>query len=362
MKGLYITLINILQPGNLGITKVKGQINAFEKLGYSMDWVYEKNLDIYINDIKIGSRKNNYIGVNKFFDIVGCNIEEKYDFVYIRYMVANVGLLKLVRKLKKIGIRIIVEIPTYPYLTEINKNIRGRIICSIDKYITNNLHKYVDNISVTNDIEKLFNIETIKINNAVDVENVKPVANRNKKDTINMIAIANIERWHGYDRLIEGISEYYKNKTYKKNVKLYIVGNGNKEIKDDLINRVKKYKLENYIIFTGVKNGDELDKLYEKIDIGISSLSLNRAGGGHDPVKAKEYIAKGIPVVMGYEDRLIPSTNEFIYKVEDDDSKININSIIEWYINLKNTNEEIRIFAEENLCWTKQIAKIVYKL
>ncbi len=36
MRGLYITLINLLQPGNLGATKVKGQINAFNKLGLSL--------------------------------------------------------------------------------------------------------------------------------------------------------------------------------------------------------------------------------------------------------------------------------------------------------------------------------------
>ena len=50
MRGLYITLINLLQPGNLGATKVKGQINAFNKLGCELDWIYEKNNEIFFGE------------------------------------------------------------------------------------------------------------------------------------------------------------------------------------------------------------------------------------------------------------------------------------------------------------------------
>ena len=48
--------------------------------------------------------------------------------------------------------------------------------------------------------------------------------------------------------------------------------------------------------------------------IGVSSLALFRAGGGHDPIKSKEFVAKGMPVIIGYKDKALSSNLEFIYE------------------------------------------------
>ena len=109
----------------------------------------------------------------------------------------------------------------------------------------------------------------------------------------------------------------------------------------------------------GAKFGDELDEIYDNSDIGISSLALFRAGGGHDPIKSKEYISKGIPVVIGYDDRALSEELDFVYKVSGDEIAIDIEEIVNKYVNMKTTSYEIMQYAVENLTWESQIKKVV---
>ena len=368
MNGLYVSLSDMNSDISKGAKrKIKGQIKSLKKFSDEVDWVYNEGISTtYCNGKKLFETETgnsqtvkSNIDFKKLYKYIDLG---KYDYIYIRYIIANLGMLYFLKKARSKGIKVIIEIPTYPYLEELDNSLKMRIYKFIDNSVTKRLHKWVYRIACTNKDEKIFNIDTIQIDNGVDLDNVSVVNRKNRKEDnyVNFIGVASIDRWHGYDRFIEAINVYNNNN--KANVKFYIVGGGNPKVIQSLKLLVKKYNLEEDVIFTGAKDGEELDHLYDNMDIGVSSLALFRAGSGHNPIKTKEYIAKGLPVVTGYEDSLVPSNLEFICKVEDDESIFNLKGILKWYKNKEFNEEIIRKYAMENVSWDVQMKKVIKEI
>lgn len=368
MKCLYIIGVDTKKyPEYKGIRKkIEGQIEAFKELGINMDWVDLYDDYIYLNskntNIKLKS-KNDYIKYNEFYiNLYKKNIIdiEKYDFIYIRFSMANIGCYKLVKEISKRNVKVIIEIPTYPYYDELRKNLKDNIRICIDKFIWKRYKKFIFRISVTNDLAQIYGVKTIQIFNGVNLNDINVSTSIYNNKTLNIIGVANISRWHGYDRILTGLSEYYKDGEKEVEIRFIIVGEG--EEKQNLINLTKLLKMEKYVDFAGAKFEDELDELYNKANIGVSSLGLHRAGGGHDPIKSKEYIAKGIPVIISQKDRAISEKLDFVFKVNNDDSAVNFNEILNKYMDLKSSKKEIRDYAEVNLSWKSQMKKIIESL
>lgn len=359
MRGLYIAPVDKENKIYGGVyKKILFQIEAFRNLGINMDFIGIEGdkINFIDNDIKF---KYDYLRHQMFFKYIidyKDEIEDKYDFVYIRFSFCNFYMFKLASMLKKKGITIFVEIPTYPYEDEIENTVKNRIMKTIDRLLWKTQNKYISYLVLTTDKKELFNINAISIFNGISSKNVRYKRFETDKRNINLVGVANVSSWHGYDRVINGIAEYNKNSPLIE-VNFYIVGDG-EEI-PNLIQLIKKLQIEKYVHILGAKFGDELDEIYDNSDIGISSLALFRAGGGHDPIKSKEYISKGIPVVIGYDDRALSEELDFVYKVSGDEIAIDIEEIVNKYVNMKTTSYEIMQYAVENLTWESQIKKVV---
>ena len=120
-------------------------------------------------------------------------------------------------------------------------------------------------------------------------------------------------------------------------------------------NLVAKYRLEDFVVFNGWHNGDDLDRIYEQADIAISSLGSYKKGiKCASPIKAGEYCARGLPIVCGYDDIRFRDKPFFVMNVPNDDSAIDIGAVIDFYNNVKsidNYKELIRKYAENNIAW-----------
>lgn len=365
MNGLFISLYDITADHVTGIRKkIEAQVKYFNKNCNNVDWIYRKsNGDVVCNEeiLYRGSLASQELIYNTLdYNKLKKNIDiTKYDFIYIRYLIGNVGLLNFVKYANKKNVKVLIEIPTFPYLDELNKGIQGKIKKILDNYVTKRLKKYVYRIVCTNKDKRIFDIPTIQIDNGVDLEKIRCISKSNKKNEefINVIAVASICNWHGYDRFIKSMKEYKEFSQLK--LKFYLVGDGRKEDIEYLKKLVSENGLEDFVIFTGAMDGKELDELYENMDFAVSSLALFRAGGGHNPIKTKEYVAKGLPVVTGYEDSLVSSELEFIYKVEENESIFSLEDIILWYKKGNFSSDDIREFAEANVSWDAQIKKII---
>ena len=82
-----------------------------------------------------------------------------------------------------------------------------------------------------------------------------------------------------------------------------------------------------------MQGGDDLDKIYNKVDIGICSLGCYKKGiYWSSELKSREYLSKGIPIVAGINiDILKVISKEFYLQFPNDDSEINLEEIIDFY-------------------------------
>lgn len=384
-KLLYIADIDKLKE--IGVyKKIISQCNEFNKF-YEIMLLYRENDSLCIENITYKELKridnffctenevnNKFIKANKYINIYRFNIyifnfikENKLNTLYIRkYNFFSKGLSYIKYAKKILNCNVICEIPTYPYKKEfLNK--RKYLSYIMNRYFDYKIEKVADKITVVlgQDIELNSN-NFMPILNGIDISNIKIKCKAVYQNSINLMGVAHVALWHGYDRVIEGLKIYYDNKNIEKvPIYFHIVGDGSELV--NLKNLVDKYKLNDYVIFHGNKIGQDLDELFNKCDLGVGSLGMHRAGlTCGSTLKAREYCARGIPFIIGYEDNGFNKHFKYICKINPDESPIDINSIIDFYSFVKNDNcaENMREYARRNLTWeavTKPVINVINK-
>ena len=145
----------------------------------------------------------------EFGSIVDYAVKQKIDFVYIRSNHnANPFTIYMVKRMKKTGMKVVMEIPTYPYDQEyFNKSMRRQLIQ--DKLFRNQFAKHLDAIVTFAEEDFIFGQKTIKISNGIDFNSVRLKKKSNHPaNELHMIGVAEIHHWHGFDRVIQGLANY----------------------------------------------------------------------------------------------------------------------------------------------------------
>lgn len=296
-------------------------------------------------------------------------IRNEIKFVYMRsYHNANPFTIKLFRKLKKNGVKSVMEIPTYPYDMEYEGfPLMTRMELKIDQLFRHKFASLLDAIVTFSDYKEIFGQRTIKISNGIDFSKIPVKKKKNDtSQTINLVGVAEVHYWHGYDRAISGLGEYYR-KPHDKEVYLHIVGGiGPSEMYNSakapgFAELIEKYDIDKYVIFHGQRSGKELDEIFEESDIAIGSLARHRSGITHiRTLKNREYAARGIPFVYSEIDDDFEEKS-YIQKAPGDESPLNIEQLISFYENLPMSPEEIRNSIKD-LSWEKQMQKVIDKI
>jgi glycosyltransferase involved in cell wall biosynthesis len=366
MKILYVTFLKEEKKEDVGVlNKVKKQSKSFEKFGFETTLAYCENNFFIIDKEKIRYNYNNIfekmkgkITLNKKIRIF--LLKQDFDILYIRKPNINKGLLSFFEKVKEKNKIIVLEIPTYPYDDEI-ENFFIKQFFKIEKWYRNNLYKYIDLITYYGDYYKtIFNCKCLLLQNGIDLDTINlktKFTNKNKK--INLIGVANLSKWHGYDIMIKSINEYNKTKN-KTKIIFNIVGDGKE--KQKLFELVKLLNLQKNIVFYGVKKGQELDELFNEMDLAVSSLGLFRINLDKiTPLKPAEYCARGIPFILGNTDSRFNSKDKFIYRVENNEKLIDLEKVVRWLENLKFNPCEIRK-RSISFTWDVQVKLVINKI
>lgn len=339
-KILFITFWNFTNENSSGICKkIKEQKAAMESFGYEVYLTYYKDFVPYVKidkkDICLGKQTQTGIKVYMAKCIRKWLLETKNEFCacYIRYGWADGQFYRLAKVLREKNIKTLLEIPTYPYDGELVNGFKDKIVLSLDRKYRKKLHDYIDRIVTYSDDDEIFGIKTIKTTNGIDYNSVPLSKGICADDTIDLIAVAGLASWHGYDRLICSMGEYYAQGGGEK-ICFHIVGDGSETEKyKELIN---KYKLEKSVILYGFKSGKELDEIYDKCDIGVDSLGLYRKNVEKvSSLKAKEYGARGLPVVTTSPIDVYDSDFKYQLILPNDDSVFDMQLIIDFYKNIK---------------------------
>ena len=259
-----------------------------------------------------------------------------YDiqFVYVRHMVPSIKLILLLKWMRKKGLFIFYEIPTYPYYAEQFRmsphKYRTIVRLIIDTIFWPFIYRYISKLVIirSNSKEKKYK-KMIEITNGADVSTIIPKSYaESKRKTISMVAVGTIHPYHGYDRILRGLAEY-NSKENGIPVEFHIVG------KSKTIECLKKLsvrlQLDN-VFFHGIKSTNELNDMYSNYDIGIGSVALFRRNADIDTtIKIIEYYCRGIAVLTSGISPMDKYDKEMTIHVPNDNSPIDIAKVVEAY-------------------------------
>jgi hypothetical protein len=228
----------------------------------------------------------------------------KPDHVYLRFCFFYPSLKKLLR--------------LFPTTVEINTDDLSEFKISLSKvnYI---YHKFTRNILlqnvkkmvfVTNEIGTLFDKykkEKIVIGNGIELENYYQLPVTNNK-TPNLIFIGSPGLpWHGVDKIIKLANHF-------KDWKFHIVGYTSKDINLNIPSNVTCY---------GYLNKNDYENLMLISDIAIGSLALHRNDMDEAcTLKVREYLAYGIPTIIGYQDTDFMEGHPYILQISNKEDSI----------------------------------------
>ena len=271
------------------------------------------------------------------------------DFLYIRQVYHDASFVRYLHAVRKqnSGIKIIYELPTYPYLTEQKTSAANAAFRKKEIRWSPRAAKYMDQVVTFYGQDEIWGVPCIKLINGFDFSQVELPERPAPKD-VQIISVAATAFWHGYDRLIEGIHQYYESGGTEQII-YHLVGN----ILPEHQKMVQDYHLEDHVVFHGRQSGEALRKLYTQCYLGVDVL------GGHrkdypvsSSLKSREYAAYGLPILTSSPVDFLPE--DYLYQIvlSSSDKPVDIQQVLCNYHRIydgKDCNavaREIRSFAE----------------
>lgn len=271
------------------------------------------------------------------------------DFLYMRLVYHDASLVRYLRAIKRQNprIKIIYEIPTYPYDTENKINASNFAFVLKDRVSRKAAARYMDRIVTFYGQREIWGVPCIDLINGYDFSAVE-LPERVKTDAIHVISIALTAFWHGYDRFLAGLANYYEHNG-NENIVYHYVGS----IIPEHEQFVREHHLEDHVIFHGKQSGDSLDALMRQSFVGIDVL------GGHrkdypvsSSLKSREYCAYGIPILTSSPIDFLSKDSPYQFLAPYNDSPIDIEAFVRFYHSVydgkdcNNVAKEIRAYAE----------------
>lgn len=363
------------------MSKIFGQINGFHQLGYHVDFICfndDFKVSLITYDIELQKNKvsllidqpNNNI-LQRRYSLIKASLnylkENKIDFLYLRYPRSEPLFLYFLYQVKQNlpNCIILSEFPTYPYDEEYKRLIsfKEKIVHFLDKVTRNYLKNFINKIVSINYNKPIYGIDVISIDNGIDINKYSPIIDSPKKlDIIQIICVANASYWHGLDRVLLGLNEYYSLvEAYSPKVYFHIVSPPTYYI-DELRKISNTKNLSHCVFFHGSKKGMELDSLFLECHLAIGVLGGHRKGLKiMSPLKNREYCARGVPFVFSHTDPDFSEDFEYCLKIDSCDNPLNIQMLIE-YANKLSTDKEIpnkmRNYAYKNLDWSVKLKPV----
>lgn len=378
MNILFISHWDQKKESNIGI-KLQGQVNALEELGHTVTALKFRDGSVW-SETKMEKIKLFNVSENGFAHLLAIPRAVKqllnqhpsqYDMCYIRRTFCTPWHLLMLRALKENGVITVEELPTYPYDNEAKLYPKSYLVAIvIEKICRRFYHLWLDYFVTYSQHDFVFKVPAINLENGIDIHRInckKGKWNREDK-TIDLITISSMKQWHGFERLIKGLSDYKEQlKKDAYHFRIHMVGDG--EMRSEWERLANSLGIGKQVIFYGNKTGKELDEIFEKTSIAVATLGfykMSKEGEIHSSaLKVREYMARGIPFIYSLREPSISEKSDFCMLVPNNDTAIDFEEIRLFYERLckqeqdgRNIHEEIRKIAEKNYSWVTQMEKV----
>jgi len=365
MRKLLFLIFHGFDPNNGISKKISYQVDALKACGMETHLCYmeeEGSKKRIVDETVIADYGNGVMSKllkrTEFSSISRYAKDNGIEFVYIRSNHnANPFTIRMVKQMKKAGMKVVMEIPTYPYDSEYKAQGMSWQIFQ-DKLFRNQLAKHLDAIVTFSDYDQIFGQRTIRISNGIDFNSVKIKTTINDTSkALNLIGVAEIHRWHGFDRLVKGLATYYS-QPQDYIVRFHVVGYFFSSEGETAFRKIiSDNNMNEYVILYGKKHGEELDNIFNQCDFGIGSLGRHRVGIDKiKTLKNREYAARGIPFIYSETDGDFDS-KPYVLKAPADETPIDIRDIVSFYQQLALSPQQIRDSIKD-LSWEYQMRHV----
>lgn len=291
------------------------------------------------------------------------------DFLYVRRAVADRAYVRFWKRIKELypSCKIVIEVFSYPYDGDDFGKWNAWPFYIKERIYRPQLKKYVDRFVTYTEDREIFGIPTIRTYNGINVDRVRKIGGAFTEGQIHLIGVAFMQRHHGYERIIEGLHQYYSadgDREYE--VHLHLVGDGpEKPSYQELTGR---YGLEAYVHFYPTMVGEQLDELYDRCDMALISFGMYKAWffGKMGALKSRECLAKGMPLLTGCEIDVLPEDYPYARVFPNDESTVRTEDIVAFFEKIKGMEADkgrladtIRQFAREHVSMEAVMRPIV---
>jgi len=280
--------------------KVISQIDAWGNCGIQVKLIVlttESNSGAWndVNQVAEVFSYSNYFVRARLRTNIFAGINKNKDLLYCRFGFFLPSQLWYLRKIK--------------FFTEVNtldseETKHRSILLKIYRRITDSfvLKKSIVNFCVTNEIvqqleSRISKSNFILIPNSINLEKFRTLPPAGKNKLRIAFVGSNNQVWHGVDRI-------FNLARYLPEIQFIVIGNNS--YASDLRN----------IEFKNALYGTDLLKELKLCTVAISSLSLDANKMKQAcPLKSREYLALGLPVIAGYQDVSFPNGANFILQL-----------------------------------------------
>jgi len=178
----------------------------------------------------------------------------------------------------------------YQIFSILKKIIYSRVSGAV--YVTNEL-------KIKNEFQLGLQVPKITIGNGIDISRIERLSQGTQENLALFFVGSPNQPWHGVQELVE----FGK---LNSDIEIHIVGNDDVSFKPN-------------IFFHGTLNADQYKAIASRCQAGVGSLKLTT---NHmmeaSPLKVREYLALGLPVILKYKDTDLSSGEDYILQLPAD--------------------------------------------
>ncbi len=376
MRGLFYYRTHFDDPQNVGVVqKCRNVAAAFQTYDCRADTVFFSQNGLLLNERSwhrwpIRTPKGSLRHALLFFLFADFLLLRKldfadYQFILIRQMPTHPSFILFLRYLRRNHpqLKIILDFPTWPYDRELGTGLQGRFLLWLDHCCRHRLQYYADLALHIGAEISIWGIPTLQVANGIQAEDFllkAPIVT--SKQSLALVFVGSVAHWHGLDRVLAGLIEYYAGKTDRvAEVSLTIIGQG--EASEGLQQMAQQGGVKAYVNFVGPQDAQQIQGYYQKADLAVGSLALHRIGLTQGtPLKHREYCAAGLPFVFAGHDADFGPGFPYALQISDDDTPLNIILLLHFYQKVAQERDfqvQMQVFARQKLSWTVKVRPII---
>jgi len=351
MRILYLFTHDIVLHAGVS-NKVISQSNAWKYLGHEVKIC---NMSLKKNQIRLSPflkedvyfRKSVFYGAKFLFRDID---EFNPDVIYFRFELYKPYIGKILKRFISV-----IELNTDNYSEmklKSRKRLKGKIRFLYYLLTKNKIYKNIDGIvTVSDEIANLpqiakWNKPSISIPNSIDIRKYPILKKKCKNKTPNILFLGTPDHlWHGLDKILDLA------KTTKDKLFFHIVG----------IDNLNSNNLPN-VKFYGHLTKNDYQEIVALCHIGIGSLAFHRLGVIASPLKVREYLAFGLPIIIGYSETAFAGFElpEWVLELPNEQNNVtnNVEQILQFCEEMKNrivSHEESKKYIDSMLIEKKKL-------